>query len=46
MMPPASEVGMHFRLCVFALNAAHVKRAGIFIVYIGHADEDKLILHK
>jgi hypothetical protein len=26
----------YFRLCVFALNAAHVKGAGCFVVHIGH----------
>jgi hypothetical protein len=26
----------HLRLCVFALNAAHVEGAGCFVVHVGH----------
>ncbi len=31
----------HFGLCIFPLNAAHVKGAGCFVVYVGHASKVK-----
>jgi lipid A disaccharide synthetase len=32
----------HFGLCIFPFNAAHVVRAGCFVVYIGHTGEFKV----
>ncbi len=34
--PAFSSADFHLRLGIFALNAAHIIRAGLFVVYVGH----------
>jgi hypothetical protein len=30
----------HFRLCIFALDAAHIEGSGCFVMYVGHGSSE------
>jgi hypothetical protein len=43
-MPLASAPHQHFRLCVFAFDAAHVEASRFLVVHVGHGSFEFRVL--